>query len=201
MRSRLSSDLALLILAVAVCRSPALAGDPKAKAKAVPVPAAPVKTWEVRGFGVTEADARQNGLESVQKEVKAWLSTHRPEITYSPGVADVESMVREISPAIPRERPNNDEIDVLKGEMLLEVTLKAELSQRDLASFEDQTRQQLAQYRQTLFGKGLVGAVGLLVVATGYLRLEEKVGRHKRKLGLAAVGILGLVGLALLALA
>jgi hypothetical protein len=38
------------------------------------------------------------------------------------------------------------------------------------------------------------------VLATGYLRLEEKVGRQKRKLGLVAVGLIGLVGLTLLAL-
>jgi hypothetical protein len=157
-------------------------------------------TWEEPGFGVTEADARKNALESLQTKVRDWLTTNYPEITYSPVLTDVEKMVIEFSPTKVSESKEDRTKEARDGQPMLELKLRAELKKSQLDDFQHRTKQELARHRQGFLAKGLIGAVGLLVVATGYLRLEEKVGRHKGKLGIAAVGLLGLVGLALLVL-
>jgi hypothetical protein len=195
MRPSLCRDLALLMLVAVVVRSPAFGGAPK------PTRATrSVKSWDVKGVGVTEADARKNAMESLRVYVTDWLITYHPEITYSPSQAEIEALVREPSSIQPLERSNKGDLNELDQVQVLELSLKGELTDTDLRFFGDQSRHQLAAQRQGLFARGLAGAVGLLVVATGYLRLEEKVGRHKRKLGLAAVALLGVgvVGLTML---
>jgi hypothetical protein len=216
MRPSLSRDLAVLLLAVAVCRSPALAHGPRPK----PAPRQPVsvKKFEEEGYGVTERLAKADALDNLRNAVLAWLASNRPDITYMPSQADLEGMVRGFSPAEPRradqrpkvaaeERGHDNPDDPAKHDpvregldRMLVISVQAELTDQDLRLFEEKTRYQLSQHRQAWLARGLAGAVALLAVTTGYLRLEEKVGRHKRKLGVAAATILGLAGLALLAL-
>jgi hypothetical protein len=190
-------DLAVLILALAVCRSPAFADPPKRKAVA-PKPVTKYPLEPVRGRGVDEESARTDALNRLRVDVEDWLKENRPDIIYSPSMVELQAM-SQFDP--PEEWKNPDpegkpELDRVK----VEVKLHAELTDADVREFSRKSRQHLAEHRQSLLARGLIGAVGLLVVGTGYLRLEEKVGRHKVKLGLVAAGILGLVGLTLLVL-
>jgi hypothetical protein len=203
MRPSFSRDLVMLILAVAICRSTAL-GGPKAKRPAGQSPeegdASVVKRLEEKGYGLTDSLARANALESLRGEVANWLSTAHPEIAYTPTVADMGKLGLEFTAAEPWQRPNDNLPAGLKEEQVLEVTLKAEMTAGNVAYFARQARTQVTHQRQGILARGLTGAVGLLVVATGYLRLHEKAGRHRRKLDVAAVAAVALVGLALLAI-
>jgi hypothetical protein len=195
MRSSWNRDLIALILLLAVFRSPAFAE--RVRAKPAQRSATVLAPFETNGIGLNEALARQNALESLSEKVSQWLSREHPEITYVPNPLDVEGMVRHFSE--PRPWTPREDSDLLDKGPWLAVTLKAELTSADLSQYEAITRNQLSQHRQGLLARGLTGAVALLAVGTGYFKLEEKVGRHKKKLGAAAVSLFGLVGLALLA--
>jgi hypothetical protein len=192
MRSSLFRELAILVLALAVCRSPAFAE--RTRAKPLHRPEVALKGFEEEGYGVTNELARRDALEKLSADVIAWLGVNHPEITYTPTPADVESMAREYTEPEPWSPKKNSELT----EPMVVVKLKAELTNSHLQTFEAQTLYQVAQHRQYIMARGLAGAFALLAVGTGYLRLEEKMGRHKRKLGVA-VGLLGLVGLTVLA--
>jgi hypothetical protein len=192
----LTRDLAVLILAVAVCRSPAFAGGPKSK----PAPPEPttVKTFKEMGYGATEDLAKRDALEKLRDDLNNWLADHHPEITYSPSMRELEVMSQFESPE-PFKSPLKEKVQNERDPIaMLQIPLTAKLTNINLDYFERQTRHQLAEHRQSLLARGLAGAVALLLVGTGYLRLEEKVGRHKLKLGLVAAGVIGLVGLTLL---
>jgi hypothetical protein len=215
MRPSWFRDLAVVVLAVAVSRSPALAG--RVLPKPVHRPDATVKTFTEEGYGVNEELARKHALGKLYSDVADWLATEHPEITYTPTQGEIDAMVREFTPpeawtppkkADARDADKEDLADdkqtakkkeLLEEQHMVVVRLTAELTNNDLAAFQAETRSQLSQHRQAILARGLGGAFALVAVGTGYLRLEEKMGRHKRKLGVAAIGLLGLVGLALLA--
>jgi hypothetical protein len=188
-------DLAVLLLAVAVCRSPAFAGGPKPKGPAKPVTT--VKTIEVMGYGVSEEMAKRDALKKLRDDLGVWMQERYPQITYSPSMSELEAMSEFGSPE-PYKRPKKELPieDELDRQPMLQVSLKADLTNFRLESFDRQSRLQLSEHRQSQLARGLAIAVAGLLVGTGYLRLEEKVGKHK--LGLVALGLLGLVGLALL---
>jgi hypothetical protein len=191
-----------LLLAAAAARSPVFAGGPKAKPVPVPVrhvappqpvPPKVIESWEEKGYGDSVRDARKAALDKLYEDLSLWLDTNRADLTVKPLMAYVESkMVREVGEPVAQELPVSGRKEV--------VTLKLELTEPDVAYLVKLTAAQVAQQRQGLLARGLAGAVGVLVLATGYLRLEEKVGRQKRKLGLVAVALIGLAGLTLLAL-
>jgi hypothetical protein len=197
MRPSWNRDLAALILMLAVCRSPAFAE--RVRAKPVQKPATVVKTFEETGYGVNEDLARSLALEKLVVDVNAWLLSEHPEIGYTPTKAEIEGMIQSYSEPRPYERKKDASLRELDENPQVIVTLKADLKSTDLSSYEAQTRNQLSSQRQALLARGLTGAVALLAVGTGYLKLEEKVGRHKKKLGAVAIGLLGVVGLGLLA--
>jgi hypothetical protein len=197
MRPSWNRDLVALILLLAVFRSPAFAD--KARPKPVPKPATVVKTFEETAYGVNADLARRLALEKLVVDVNAWLLAEHPEIGYRPTRDDIEGMDRSYSEPRPYERKKDADLPELDDNPQVVVTLKAVLKSTDLSGYEANARNQLSQHRQALLARGLTGAVALLAVGTGYFKLEEKVGRHKKKLGAAAVSVLGLVGLALLA--
>jgi hypothetical protein len=197
MRPSWHRDLAALILLLAVCRSPAFAD--RVRAKPVHKPAAPVQEFKAEGYGLNEALAKKNALESLTEKVTDFLIKNHPEITYTPGVPDIEGMVRDTSAPEPWTPPEGSDLQALEKGPWMKVEVKAELTTADLQQFQAHTRNQLSSQRQALLARGLTGAVALLAVGTGYLKLEEKVGRHKKKLGAVAIGLLGVVGLGLLA--
>jgi len=189
-------DLAVLLLAVAVCRSPAFAGGPKPKP--APKPVTTVRTFEEKGYAVSEDMARRDALDKLRLDVGNWLADNHPEITYTPSMAELES-ISEFGPPEPYKRPRGEDLpeDAMERQPMVQVALKAELTNVRLSDFMKQTRLLMTEQRQSVLARGLAGAVALLLVGSGYLRLEEKVGRHRRKLGMVAVGVLGLVGLTL----
>ena len=190
MRPSWHRDLAALILLLAVCRSPAFAE--RVRPKPVQKPATVVKTFEESAYGGDKEMARSLAAAKLLVDVNGWLLAEHPEITYSPIQSDVEGLIRHVSEPRPVTLKKGAGVDLPEQ---VEVTLTAELTTSDLARYETHSRNQLSQYRQGLLARGLAGAVALLAVGTGYLKLEEKVGRHKKKLGMAAIGLLGLVGL------
>ncbi len=200
MRPSVCRGLAVLILVAAAVRSPAFGRPPRKP----PVPHAPVvlAKWEETGYGVVAAEARQDALRKINDRLVQWLDEHRPDVTCRPGLADLEAMVRNVTEPEPSKLPDSgkkDAVEELKKNVL-QVQVTAELTDNDLRTLEERTRLVVAEHRQGLMARGLAGVVGLLIVGTGYLRLEEKLGRHKRKIGLVAAGVVGLAALALLAL-
>jgi hypothetical protein len=197
MRSSWKCDLVALILLLAVFRSPAFAE--RVRAKPVQKPATVIHTFEEIGYGVDKEMARKHALAKLVVDVNGWLLTERPEINYTPSQTEVESMIRDVSEPRPHTRKKEADLQELDKNPQVEVTLTADLKSTDLSAYQAITRNQVSQHRQGLLARGLTGAVALLAVGTGYFKLEERIGRHKKKLGAAAVSLLGLVGLALLA--
>lgn len=191
----------VLLLAAAVFRPTVWAGGPRnartvVAARPVPRQAVPprvIDSWEEKGYGETESYARKDALSKLRDDLSAWLASNRPDLVVSPPASYVENnMVRQAGETEEKELP--------KSGLQQVVRLKLDLTDNDLAYLSKLTTEQVAQHRQSLLARGLAGTVGLLVLTTGYLRLEEKVSRSKRKVGLVAAGLLGLVGLTLLAL-
>jgi hypothetical protein len=188
MRPSLCRALALFLIAAAL-RAPAFAGGPKAK-PAAPARSETVITFEEKGFGVTEEDARNDAREKLKADVRVWLEANRPDITCAPSDKTVRDMKPTLGKPQPRTLPQTD----VEG---FEVELKADLTTAQLSDLEYRTRQQLATQRQGLLARGLGGAVVLLLVMTGYLRLAERMPvRYKRVLGWLTAGVIGLAGLA-----
>jgi hypothetical protein len=198
----------VLLLAAAVCRSHVCAGGPRVKpvparpvavpARAVPVPVKPVaprvlESWEEKGYADTETDARKDAVKKLLLDLNGWLASNRPDLVVPPPKSYVEGKMV-------RQNGEVEELELPKSGTQQVVRLKLELTESDLDFLTRLTTEHLAQQRQGLFARGLAGAVGLLVLATGYLRLEEKVSKSKRKVGLVAAGLLGLAGLTVLAL-
>ncbi len=189
MRPSLCRALALFLVAAAL-RAPAFAGGPKGKPAARRAPSVTVFTFEEKGFGVTKEDAKNDALEKLKADIRVWLEANRPDITCAPSDKMVRDMKPEIGDAKDSRLPQTD----VEG---FEVPLKADLTTADLSELESRTRQQLATQRQGLLARGLGGAVVLLLVATGYLRLAERMpARYKRRIGWLTAGVLGLAGLA-----
>lgn len=203
MRSNLSRTVAVLCLTAGLFRgSDTYAGGRTrvvAAPPAPPVPARPAEAiaeWDEAGVGKTVPEAQQNAYEKASDGVAAWLRMHRPEVDWNPTVAELRryNMVRPVGD------PHQRELEI--SGVVTEVKVHVEIRPALFSELEASVRQQRIMARQGLLAHGLAGAIALLLVATGYLRLQEATnGRFGRRLLVGAVGLAGLAIAGLLAFA
>ena len=163
---------------------------PQANARTVSTE--PVFVREVDGFGETDDDARARALENACDRVADFLAVEYGETTFKPSPRDLQRL--NIVP-ITKEV----EVSVIVLENLgptQKATLLVNLLPEDVKKLREQARQQRVQERQHGLGIILSGVIALLLVAVGYLRLEEATkGYYTGLLRLSALGTLLLTGL------
>ena len=130
------------------------------------IPAAPpLLSEEVRGFGQSESDARQDAMSKARERILSLLRERQPDLRWEPTDAYLREMrlVRDMVhvPDVPSERVQPP---------LHRVTIRVEVTEQDLARMLQQDR---LQQRHLLTAKVLVALVALLVVLAAFFRLED----------------------------
>jgi hypothetical protein len=151
----------------------------------------------VKGYGTDKEAARANALEEAQRQVRKLLPKELGAANwaldapaFSPELLRESGVLRE--PAPPTREGHLDR------ERLYVAQYRVVLTQEYLDKVRDMARAEASQRRQLLVGKVLAGIVVVLLVVSGYLRLEEwSRGYATRLLRLAAAIVLALAGLAL----
>ncbi len=129
-------------------------------------------TWTKQGYGETAEDARERALEKARDSVEDYLERRYPSIGWRPTIQRLlaEGVVRV-------DDPKQSELDQLKG---YETTAHVDLRDANLSKLQtevDQAREQAQEsvvfWRHLVAGRILAGLVALLLIVSGYLRLEE----------------------------
>jgi hypothetical protein len=145
--------------------------------------------WTVTGYGENATDAKENALAEAGRSIVAYLAKNHPALVWTPpgGYLEQRGVVRSIG------SPTVEELE-LAGRVTV-VSLRVEITPEFLADAVHMSRQQRMVERQRTLTLGLGGAVAVLIVLGGYLRLEEATrGYYTRALRLSAAGLLLLVG-------
>jgi hypothetical protein len=154
------------------------------------------ETHTVTGFGTDKKGARANALEEARKLVRQLLPSEfgaanwgLDSPAFSAELLREDGVVHElntVASALPRGEPG------------YEAHYRVKLTPEYIDKVRGMVRAEASQRRQFLVGKVLAGIVVVLLVVSGYLRLEEwSRGYATRLLRLAAVIVLVLAGLAL----
>ncbi len=166
--------------------SPAHARPPRAEAAG-----RPVLKQEFVGYGITVHDAEQHALE----QARDWLA-EKGTFDWTPPSPDYlrrKGMVR-------FSEPTEQELKLAGPMKVVKMTLTVTAAQAE--ELQQVAREQRMQQRQWLGARVLTGLVVLLLVAGGYLRLEEATrGYYTTLLRAVALGVLALVGAGLWLLA
>jgi hypothetical protein len=173
-------QVGVIVLAFAAWVSQVAAAD-RTAGRPVAAPTAPDNPgWEVAGRGETAADAKKMALQRATEEVTAWLLQHGETLwTPGPGYLEEKNIVRQLG------EPKRLEEDAYL------VNLRVELQPGNVEAIRQVNRDLRMAGRQRLAAFGLGGFVVVLLVVTGFLRLEEATkGYHTTLLRLAALGIL-----------
>jgi hypothetical protein len=214
MRSALPSTLAglaLLAAAAAGC-SPATsyAGgrDPRQRPPAPPravavrpeAPKAPVATLPVKGYGADPESAEQNAYGAAAVALGQWLAENRPDITgWEPTAEYIRQRDMARADGDPQDVDFNPPVGGFKSAK--EVRLNVEIRPQNLEEMAEIARHARMDQRQAWAGRGLAGAVAVLLVVAGLLHLEEWTrGYYSRLLRVGAVVLLILLILASLAI-
>jgi hypothetical protein len=187
--SLLVSLLVGSVLATGLTVSPAQAGrHGPARAELRPES----QTWEVEGFGKTRETAEEDALNEARRIVAEYLSRKYGSSIVPP---DVLVFLREARMTRVTEVK---QVDLERSGRVERVTLAVELTPEAVQKLFQQALEQRGRERQRLAALGLGGILALLLVVAGYLRLEDATkGYYTTVLRLAAVSILGLVGVCL----
>jgi len=179
--------------------------DPAARAPVLHTTGA-AKGWPstVRGLGLTADAAKVNAFEQARKAVSVFLDGQQPPLRFwRPTRDDIDSYVSEqkLGPDITLE-----DLGVAKSWIL---TLRApqmdhlrRLNRDAWITQEKQARHGRAEERLLMSGKIMFGALGLLVLTVGGLRVAEKMPRRYARLlvaGMIGVAACIVVGLFLVA--
>ncbi len=141
---------------------------------------------EFQGYGLTTKDAEANAVENACQ----WLATHSsfgwcPPAEY---LRD-KGMIRTVGE--PDEKEFEFVKEAAKGGKVKVVTMQLEITADQARDIQKQAQNQRMKERQRYSLLGLVGAVALLGVVSGYLRLEEATkGYYTRLLRIAALSVL-----------
>jgi hypothetical protein len=175
----------------------------RARAQASPLagvttPRVPYETWVVKRFGEDPDSAREKALSDACDEVAAYLRKHEPALAdWYPAQESLLSK-RVISPM------GEPEPAGAGGPMvgIFEAKVKVEIKPESVREFVSEARIIRMHDRQLLLARFLAAAVAVLLVITGYLRLEHATrGYYTTLLRLAAVGIVAVVSAGLWLLA
>jgi hypothetical protein len=152
-------------------------------------PAPPLFVSEEVGYGTDENSARKVAWEVAADRVRDYLANEAPDIHWTPTPTQLQArnMARDLGEPFLDKKTEH-----------FKATVKVELTAEHLQGLREQQRLQVVQQRQRLAGLGLAGAMALLAVVGGYLRLEEKTrGFYTGLLRAAAAAVLALVGVGL----
>jgi hypothetical protein len=147
------------------------------------------QSWTVVGYGPTIQDAQTSALEKASQSVGDYLAKSQPGLAWTPPASYLtqRGIVRTIG------HPDERELQITGR--TFEVTLGVDITQALIEDAPKMSRQRRMEERQRTLALGLGGAVCLLVVLAGYLRLEEATrGYYTRALRLTAAGVLAAVG-------
>jgi hypothetical protein len=157
-------------------------------------------TWEVKRFGLDPESAREKALSDASEEAAQYLHKNVPALRdWSP---PQESLVSKgvISLLAEPEPKAVEGGGPMAG--FFEATVKVEISSKSLGQLMQEARTDRMHDRQLLLARLLAAVVAVLLVITGYLRLEDATrGYYTTLLRLAAVGVVVIVGAGLLLLA
>lgn len=184
MRSVGTQLACLCLLAVAPWASAAIG-------KGTPAPSS-YPSWEVVGYGPAQPDAEQDALSKASQTVYEFLETTHPSIAWTPPGAYLKQRgaVRLVG------EPTIKELE--RSGRVVEVRLRVQVTRELLEESLHMSRQQRMEERQHGLALGLGGAMAVLIVLGGYLRLEEATrGYYTRMLRLTAAGVLAVVGVGL----
>jgi hypothetical protein len=156
----------------------------------------------VDGYGDTAAKARAQALKHARDRIVEMLSQEIGEPSWQPpdelldpkklqsGPPQGWGVIEEVG------KPEPTEID---GDKALVARYKVQLTSSYLQAVQTHARQERVGERHWFLVRILGGVLAVLLVTTGYLRLEEMTrGYYTRLLRLAAFAVLALAGLALL---
>jgi hypothetical protein len=162
------------------------------QATVAPVPG-PNPAWVVDGYDLEDPEAAQQAaLRKARESVQKYLNEHYGSLGWRPSLEQLvqAGVVR------PEGTPGTHKLNT--GEEVQEAHARVELTRNYREGLQRMVLQQHTRQRQWLMARVLAGAVALLLVCAGYLRLEEATrGYYTRLLRLVAFGALTGVGVGL----
>jgi hypothetical protein len=157
-------------------------------------------TWEVKRYGETADDARDLALAAACDEVASYFRRDVPAIgDWTPSQDSLQKKnvisLMDVPQLKQIEKPQPDRPE---GREAFEARVKVEITPKSLEELSKEAREGRMQDRQSLLARLLAGAVALLLVTTGYLRLEDATrGYYTTLLRLTALGAVAAVGVVL----
>jgi hypothetical protein len=154
------------------------------------------RAWAADGYGKTEDSARRAALLNAQDEVLKKLQAIKgPDWQPISGQLN-EQYLLDIGVIRPIGTP--EQVKDSDGSLIWWVQYEVELTHKLLKQLGQEERQQRMIARYGLAGRVLAGLVVLLLVTTGYLRLELlTAGYYTRLLRVGAVALVALAGIGL----
>jgi hypothetical protein len=146
---------------------------------------------EVQGKWTTPDEARTSAVERARYVIAAYLESEYGEANYTPTANYItDAQILPLPQDIKPEQVPADEFG-----RTYKAVVKVEVTKEQVKEMRGQARQQRVVQRQHWLALGLAGFVSLLLVAVGYLRLEEATkGYYTGLLRLSALAVLALVG-------
>ncbi len=179
--------LALGLLALLAART----AGPSARAEGATARA----SYQATGDGETPEGARAVALERAQQKVEEDLQERFARIGWQPPADRLTADYLLQKGVIQAEGTKEMKVN---GEPRYHAVYRVEINDSYLAGLQKTAQEQRMVARHWLLARALAGAVVLLLVVFGYLRLEDATrGYYTRLLRLAAVGVMVLAGLGL----
>jgi hypothetical protein len=189
----------LAFLAAGLVLARGLAVPVRAEAPKAPRALADRQAENVKdGYGLSEETARDRARENARNWVVELLRKEVGDANWDPPtrLLDLERLEKEFQVISAAGEPK-ESINV-GGDTTWVVRYKVHLTEDYLRAVQKQGRQELVMDRHLLLARVLGGVLAVLLIAAGYLRLEEMTrGYATHLLRLAAFALLGLAGFAL----
>jgi hypothetical protein len=159
-------------------------------------PRATSPSWEVKRFGETADDAKELALPAARDEVVSYFRRNVPALgDWVPTVEALQN--KNVISLLGEPQPIGPD-----GTGPIEAKVKVEITPKSVQELVTEARTERMHDRQFLLARLLAGAVAVLLVTAGYLRLEDATrGYYTTLLRLAAVGLVAVVGAGLWLLA
>jgi hypothetical protein len=147
----------------------------------------------VTGYGATDIAARARALELAQEKVEELLAIRYGELGWRPSGDLLDPETLEQFKVIEEEGKLTPV--VLDGDKGMSARYKVRLTPTYLKKVEKEARQDRVGDRHLVLARPLGGALAVLLVVVGYLRLEEATrGYYTKMLRLAAFVVLAIAG-------
>ena len=189
MRPTLWLGLVALCVGASLVRIPCAAARDARSSQAAA--ARPTFTRTVEGFGVTKDAARDFALEKARDVVADYLAERG-----EPGLRPTLRQLQDLKIVPPADDMEMTERKFEKIDEPMQVAkFDLRVTEDHVKALRAAARHERVAERQHWMGLGLAAVVSLLLVAIGYLRLEEATkGYYTGLLRLSALGVLALIG-------